>query len=288
MEFPMEPGKHSYMAEGTALLRAAHQVIDDDPKILLDPLALTLLGPDTEEKIRAEHERHTQPYLVKARTLAVMRSRYTEDELEAAIERGVTQYVILGAGLDTSAYRDGHPAEKLHTYEVDHPDTQRWKLERIRAAGITTRDNLHYVPVDFERQSLADGLAQSGFDRGQPTFFSWLGVTYYLERDSVIETFRYVAGTAPGSQLVFDFVLDDASLDETNRAAVQKISAFVKTQGEPWLTRFAPAELEHTLRDLGFSEANCFSHALATERYLQDRSDELALNIAIQMMGAIV
>jgi len=284
----MEPGKHSYMAEGTALLRAAHQVVDNDPKILLDPLALTLLGPDTEKKIMADHERHARRHLVKARTLTVMRSRYTEDELATAIDRGVTQYVILGAGLDTSAYRDGHPAENLSTYEVDHPDTQQWKLERIRAAGIRTRDNLRYVPVDFERQSLAYGLAQSGFDRSQPTFFSWLGVVYYLKRDSVLDTFRYVAGTAPGSQLVFDFVLDDASLDETERAAVRKISAFAETQGEPWLTRFGPAELENALRDAGFSEASWFGNDLATERYLKDRSDDLALDIAIQMMGAIV
>ncbi len=155
----MEPGKRSIMAEGTALFRAAHQVIDDDPKVLPDPLAVAMLGT-TAEEIEAYSERHAAPYLVQARTLAVMRSRYTEDELAASIGRGVTQYVVLGAGLDTSPYRSGHVAENLQTFEVDHPDTQRWKLTRLEKAEIKTRDNLQHVAIDFERRSLAEGLEQ--------------------------------------------------------------------------------------------------------------------------------
>jgi methyltransferase (TIGR00027 family) len=283
----MEKGKRSYMAEGTALLRAVHQVIDDEPRVLEDPLAVTLLGEDIEAQIKSDIERHSRWYLVKARTLAVMRSRYTEDELSAAIGRGVSQYVILGAGLDTSPYRRGHPAEKLQTYEVDHPDTQRWKLERLREAGIEPRGSIRHVGIDFERQSLGEGLAGAGFDRSQPAFFSWLGVAYYLERESVMQVCRYVAESARESQLVFDFVLDDASLNEAEREAVQKISAFVETQNEPWLTRFSPAELQEALRGVGFRHVKHFDRDLATERYLSNRSDGLALDVAIQMMSAI-
>ena len=116
----MEPGKRSVMAEGTALFRAAHQLIDDDPKILLDPLALAVVGTSAEE-IQADRERLLRPYSIQMRTLTVMRSRYTEDELTASTSRGVTQYVVLGAGLDTSPYRSGHTAEHLRTFEIDHP-----------------------------------------------------------------------------------------------------------------------------------------------------------------------
>jgi methyltransferase (TIGR00027 family) len=283
----MEPGKRSVMAEGTALFRAIHQLIDDDPKILSDPLAIAILGMNTEQ-IEAECERLSSTRSKQARILPVMRSRYTEDELAASINRGVTQYVVLGAGLDTSPYRSGHVAEQLRTFEIDHPDTQRWKLECLQKAGIRTPQNLTHVAIDFERESLADGLQRNGFKLDQPAFFSWLGVMYYLHQESVLETFRYVAGTAPGGQIVLDFMLDDASFDETKQISIQKASAYVASIGEPWLTRYSAEELAEILRNIGFSKVTYFSNELATERYLQDRSDGLSLDPFIQMMGAIV
>jgi len=284
----MELGKYSYMAEATALFRAAHQLFDDDPKILDDPLAFTLLGPDTEQTLYAELERHSSWHAKRARTLAVVRSRYTEDQLAAAIDRGVTQYVILGAGLDTSPYRPGHPGETARTYEVDHPDTQAWKLERLAEAGIEIRANLMHIAVDFERQSLLDGLTAHGFDMTQPAFFSWLGVIYYLHPEASIETCRQVASCVPGSQLVLDFVVSDAVLTRSEREAVEKITAFVKTRGEPWLSRFSPDELETLLRDVGFGEVDYFSRERATATYLKDRTDGLSLDPAIQLMSAVV
>ena len=283
----MEPGKRSVMAEGTALFRAAHQLIDDDPKILRDPLALTVLGA-TAEEIEANREQHSRPYSRQMRTLTVMRSRYTEDELAASTSRGVTQYVVLGAGLDTSPYRGGHTAEHLVTFEIDHPETQRWKLDCLRKAGIRSPDNLTHVAIDFERESLADGLERNGFDRSQPTFFSWLGVMYYLQNESALATFRYIAGLPSGSQVVLDFMLDDASLDEDKRESVRKASQYVASIGEPWLTRHSPEELETGLHDIGFSQVTYFSNELANQRYLKDRSDGLSLNPLIQMMSATV
>jgi methyltransferase (TIGR00027 family) len=276
------------MAEQTALFRAAHQLLDDDPKIFLDPLALMLLGSDAKKRIDEDREFYEKPNLVKARTFTIMRSRYTEDELSSAIDGGVTQYVILGAGLDTSPYRNGHPCERIDTYEIDHPDTQRWKLEMLAAAKIPIRENLRHIAIDFERKILIDGLAESDFDFNQPTFFSWLGVTYYLRPASVHSMFEQIANCAASSQLVFDFVVDDSVLDDAEQADVAKISLYAEKTKEPWLTRYGPSELQDILKSAGFSEANYFSHQLATETYLKGRSDGLAIHPAIQMMSAIV
>lgn len=284
----MEPGKHSYMAEGTALLRAAHQLLDDDPKILDDALAVTLLGKDTAARVDADLERQQSVYLRNARAFAVLRSRYVDDELTAALDRGIEQYVILGAGLDTTPYRPAHPSRALTVFEVDHPDTQRWKLGKLEQADIPVPPNLRHVAIDFERQSLADGLAAGGFEDGVATFFSWLGVTYYLTPDSVFETFRYVAGMPPASQITFDFTLADSELDAAGLDGYTKIARHLEEHGEPWLARFAPAQLAAELRDLGFAEVMHFSQESAHERYLKNRSDGLSLNPMMQLMSAIV
>ena len=284
----MEPGKHSYMAEGSAYLRAVHMSVDGQPKILDDPLAVTLLGPGFNDKMNADRERLSRPALIKARSLIVMRSRFAEDELTSAIDRGVAQYVILGAGLDTSPYRSGHPAQRIQTFEVDHPDTQRWKLERLNATDVQIRDNLHHVAVDFETDSLAERLSAHGFNINKPTFFSWLGVSYYLNRESVLDIFRFVARLPSPSQLVFDFVMSDSELGDTEREAMKKITELVEKYGEPWLCRFGPTELKHTLEETGFSKTFHFSHALATRRYFTERTDGLCLDFTTQMMSAIV
>ena len=284
----MEEGKHSFMAEGTAYLRAVHMTLDGEPKVLDDPLAAKLLGPGLEAKIAADKERLTSSALVKARALIVMRSRFVEDELMAAIDRGVTQYVILGAGLDTSPYLAGHPAEKLPTYEVDHPATQELKLERLAEAGIRIGKNIHHIAIDFERESITEVLDHAGFDRNQPTFFSWLGVSYYLYPESVLDIFEYVARVAPASQLVFDFMLADSVLGEKERQAMAKITVFLEKYREPLLCRFDPQELQDTLRRIGFSETFYFSWERATERYFKDRADGMYLDFTTQMMSAVV
>jgi methyltransferase (TIGR00027 family) len=284
----VEPGKHSSMAEGSAYLRAVHMAIDGQPKILADTLAATLLGPGFAEKVAADRERLASEPLVKARSLICMRSRFAEDELAKAIARGVGQYVLLGAGLDTSPYRPGHCAQRVDTFEVDHPDTQRWKLERLRTAGIRFGERLHHVPVDFEKDTLAERLAASGFDAGRPAFFSWLGVSYYLNREAVLDVFRFVASLPSPSQIVFDFVMGDAELGEAERKAIKTITEFVQRFGEPWRSRFGPAELQQLLRDVGFNRTEHLSHEQATTRYFAGRSDGLHLDFTTQMMSAIV
>ena len=284
----MEAGKHSYMAEATALLRAAHQVVDGDPKILDDPLALSLLGSDTEQRIQEDLERMKAKYLRGARAFAVMRSRFTEDALAEAVGSGVQQYVILGAGLDTFAYRNPFPEDDLTVFEIDHPDTQRWKLGRLEAAGVKPPANVCYLPVDFEKQSLTEGLAAGDFDFAAPAFFSWLGVTYYLNMEAVLETLRIVGDMTPSSQLVFDFVVDDSVLSESEKVGMARVSSVVAGYGEPWLSRFAPSGLQDTLLDLGFSTARYVSNSETHKIYFASRSDGLFTHSALQLMLATI
>lgn len=276
------------MAEGTAYLRAVHMILDGEPKIFDDPLAAQLLGPDLDEKIEADKPRLITDPLVKARALIVMRSRYVDDELVAAVERGITQYVILGAGLDTSPYLAGHLSRQLGVFEVDHPDTQRLKIERLAAAGIEAPVNLCYVPIDFETQSLADALAADGFDADQTTFFSWLGVSYYLQPDSVRDVLAYVAGLAPCSQLVFDFMLADSVLGDRELRALAKITAFLEKYREPLLCRFEPQLLQDLLHSVGFSGTEHLNWADAMDRYFKGRADGMHLDPTTQIMSAVV
>ena len=284
----MEDGRHSYMAESSAYLRAVHMSLDGEPKILDDPLAAWLLEAELEENIAADRERLLTDALVKARSLIVMRSRFAEDEMAVSLNRGVRQYVILGAGLDTSAYRNGNLVDQLQVYEVDHPDTQKLKLERLAGANIPMHENIRHVAVDFEQQSMADGLAEAGFDRDLPTFFSWLGVSYYLNRESVLDVFKYVAGGAPHSQLIFDFMLADSVLGEKERKALAKITAFLEKYREPLICRFEPLELQDTLYRIGFDQAFHLTWEAAMARYFENRPDGMYLDPTTQIMSAIV
>lgn len=276
------------MAEGTAYLRAVHMSLDGEPKILHDPLAGKLLGPDLDAKIAADKPRLVTDALVKARALIVMRSRYVDDELVDAVERGITQYVILGAGLDTSPYLDDHLSRQLRVFEVDHPDTQRLKIERLAAAGIGAPENLCYVPIDFESQSLAEALSQAGFNENRAAFFSWLGVSYYLQPESVRDVLSYVAGLAPGSQLVFDFMLADSVLGDRERQALARITAFLEKYREPLLCRFEPQLLQDLLYSVGFSGTEHLNWVDAMDRYFKGRADGMYLDPTTQIMSAVV
>jgi methyltransferase (TIGR00027 family) len=185
----MQTGQPSRTALGAAGLRAAHQVLDR-AAIFTDPLALRILGPDAEAMVRdAETDLSRQ----RLRWFIAIRARIAEDALAAAVQRGVGQLVVLGAGLDTYAYR-APPSDNLRIFEVDHPLTQAWKRERLAEAAIAPPAALRFVPVDFERETLADGLGAAGFDPARQTFFSWLGVVPYLTEQAVFATLGFIAG----------------------------------------------------------------------------------------------
>jgi methyltransferase (TIGR00027 family) len=255
-----------------ALQRAAHQLLDE-PRVLDDPLALGILGDAEVQALRANPEPYRTPMSLGLRSTVVVRSRLAEDEWAGAIERGVRQYVVLGAGLDTSAYR--HAQAPGRRFEVDLPATQGWKRARLREAGIEIPASLSYVPVDFERVSLAEGLLQAGFDLGQPAFFSWLGVTMYLDEPAVIETLRFIAGCAKGSAVLFEYVVPLAELPLMMRIAMQQLTAQLAKRGEPWKTYFPTDTLERRLATLGFSETRHWGPEELNRRYLADRRDAL-------------
>jgi methyltransferase (TIGR00027 family) len=169
---------------------------------------------------------------------------------------------------------------------VDHPATQQWKRERLREVALAVPANLRFVPVDFQRDTLAAALASHGFSRTQPAFFSWLGVTYYLTREAIFDTLRYVALLEAASEIVFDFALEDVALSAAFRASIARLMRSMVRRGEPWLARFEPAALQERLRALGFEETFYLSEALATERYLRGRSEALELGEAVQVMAA--
>ena len=264
-------------ASGTALsvakVRAAHQLIDDEPRILNDPVALRLIGQEAVEAIRADATLRSNARFAAFRAHIVMRNRYAEDCLSAAVERGVSQYVLLGAGYDTFAYRQTPWAAGLRIFEVDHPVTQAAKRESLASCGVAVPANLSFAPVNFESESLREGLARADFS--QAAFSSCLGVLVYLDEKSVEELFRFAGSMPPGSEIVFTFSQPDAALDARELEARAKINATVSEMGEPWRSYFEPGRLRELLLHSDFSEVSFLSPEEADERYFRGRTDAL-------------
>jgi methyltransferase (TIGR00027 family) len=232
-----------------ATRRAAHQVLDAPP-VFSDPLALKIVGGDTGRETSGE-----------LRMFLAVRSRYAEDELAAAVARGVTQYVVLGAGLDTFAYRNPWP--QLKVCELDHPATQAWKRERLAETGITIPDSLRFAPVDFENET----LASAGLRTDRITFFSWLGVVPYLTREAFENTIRFIASLPRGSAVVFDYSIPRASMRIPEQIAFDMLAARVAAAGEPFQLFFDPAELGEFLQGLGFNDREDLTREGLNARY---------------------
>jgi methyltransferase (TIGR00027 family) len=265
----MQPGQPSRTALGAAGLRAAHQVLDG-AAIFADPLAVRILGADANDLLR-EAEAEADPFRQRLRWFIAIRSRIAEDALAAAIKSGVRQLVVLGAGLDTSAYRVPH-SQGLRIFEVDHPATQAWKRERLAEVDIPLPASLTFVPVDFEHQTLADGLAAAGFDFAQQTFFTWLGVVPYLTDEAIFSTLGFIAGLPGGAHVVFDYVNPAASLTEPGRrAAHEALAARVAAAGESIRNHFDSDALHVRLQAMGFRDVEDFGWAEISARFLPGR-----------------
>ena len=265
----MQHGVPSRTAQRVALRRAAHQVLDH-PKIFDDPLAIPILGP----KAAAAVHDPTGMFDRRLRAFMAARSRYAEDQLACSIDQGVRQYVVLGAGLDTYAYRS-HP--HIRVFEVDHPATQEWKRWRLDQAGIAIPEAMRFVPVDFERHSLDQELARAGFDLNQPAFFSWLGVIMYLTLDAATATLRFIASLHPGSGVVFDYALSASALSPITRLARNALARRVARAGEPFRLYFDPSDLARLLLELGFGELEELSVKKIDEKYFSNRGDGLKI-----------
>jgi methyltransferase (TIGR00027 family) len=287
----MEEGRPSLTAVVAAMMRAAHLLLDNEPKILRDDLALRLSGVENEaalrvalEGLQAEIAQRTTPEFAHSlfrylRAFITWRSRYVEDALETALQRGVAQYVILGAGLDSFAYRRRDRAGGLRVFEVDQPATQQWKCARLHALGVELPPNLTFVPIDFENQTLREGLRAGGYRLGEPGVFSWLGVIQYLTEDAIFSTLRDVAALAPGTEIIFEYEILDSLLDAESQYMVAVLKAGAASRGEPWLSFFDPASLMARLRELGFTEVWDLGSEDANTRYFTDRTDGLRLPV---------
>lgn len=281
----LEAGSPSATAQSTAVHRAAHQILDD-PRILDDPLALRIIGPENESALRSNPNQFNKGRSLRA--FLVLRSRYAEDLLAQAVQRGVSQYVILGAGLDSFPYRNPYPKARLKVFEVDHPATQIWKRQRLSRTGIAVPDSLVFAPVDFERQTLADGLSQAGFLAHKPAFFSWLGVVIYLTKPAVTKTLEFVASLPRESEIVFDYSPPPSGMNFYQRIGHDRNAKAVADLGEPWITYFESPELADELRRLGFKQIEDFGPEEANQRYFQGRSDGLRINGTAHLMKARV
>lgn len=218
----------------------------------------------------------------------ILRVLYAEECLHKAIEAGVVQYVILGAGFDTFSLRHRELAEQVQVFEVDHPATQRIKRERVCQVAGAIPPNLTFASVDFEADRLDEVLTRSRFDAGQPTFFSWLGTTYYLTKDAIEETLGYIAAVAaPGSRLVLDYKLARHLIPEQSLPLNDKLERLVKRLGEPMLSEFAPEELDDAMAHSGWAALENLLPKEQAQRYLKDRSDIVAPppNFAFALFG---
>jgi len=272
----------SRTAVGVAVHRAAHLLLDDPPPILNDTIALRLLGPGGTELVAHLSDRLRSPYALAFRSHLVLRSRYAEDVLAESAAAGVGQFVSLGAGMDTFAYRQPAWAGSLRLFEVDHPASQAAKIERLVAAEVPIPPNLAFVPVDLDVDGLGDALERAGFDRARPAVVASLGVLMYLRPETVGSIFDFVAGLAPGSRFAFTFA----------RPAIpgrDRLAEAAARHGEPWLTRFTPEALVGELRRHGLTDVELLEPERAQERYFAARTDGLhapsRVNLAVATAG---
>ena len=284
-ETPREPGRDeapglegggarpaSRTALSVAWVRAAHQVLDLPPRILDDPVVVRLLGPAAADGLRTAAELLAAPAPRRLRAHVLLRNRYAEDRLLAAVGRGIRSYLLLGAGLDTFAHRQPEWAAALRIVEVDHPASQADKRARLAAAGFAPPPNLVYAPIDFEVEALEAGLRRQGLWPSQPAFLSSLGVLPYLTPAAVEGVFRTVGSFPPSSEIAFTF----ASPQEPRRPGEPpSLADRAAAAGEPWLSFFEPSQLEAMLRDLGFSLVHFLTPAESAATYFVGRKDAL-------------
>jgi methyltransferase (TIGR00027 family) len=276
----MSDYKVSHTALGSAYLRAAHQLFEAQPLLFDDPVALPLLGPKAIKLIQEVVDNYRTPEMLALRSHVVLRSRFTEDRLAAAVSRGITQYVILGAGFDTFALRQPAWAKNIKIIEVDHAGTQTMKRSHIAAAGLAMPENVIFADIDFENESLHDGLFRCGVSMKKPSFFSWLGVTMYLKEDAIDAVLRSVAMFPADSEIVLTFLTQSSD-------SPSPLSQRVANLGEPWVSCFEHDVLEAKLCGNGFYKVEFLTPAEAEERYFRQRPKDLHVPNKINILCAV-
>ncbi|WP_406347329.1 class I SAM-dependent methyltransferase [Streptomyces sp. NBC_00648] len=257
----------------TALWRAMHVQVDPAPHIVEDEIGLRIADPGDGWRERPDMDPQRTSGL---RAAMAARARFVEDLIAEQAEAGVTQYVILGAGLDTFAQRRPEIASRLRIFEVDQPGPQAWKRRRLAELGYAVPEWLHLVPVDFEaNENWWERLAAAGFDSSRPAVVVSTGVTMYLTKDATAATLRQIASLAPGSTLAMTFLLPTELVDAADRPGLRASEEGARASGTPFLSFYAPQEMLHLAREAGFRDAHHVSAATHAERYFAGRADGL-------------
>jgi methyltransferase (TIGR00027 family) len=273
MNTPKKIPAPEHTAVRVALWRALHVQIDPPPHVLDDEIGLKLV----DEKDWRQRPDMNPGFSKSMRASIVGRARFIEDLVEEQSKLGVTQYVILGAGLDTFAQRRPEIAARLHLFEVDQPEPQAWKQKRLSEIGFTTPSWLHFVPVDFEAgQSWWDQLTAAGFDKTKPAIVVSTGVSMYLSKEANQTTFRQIAVLAPGSTFAMTFMLSLDLLAPEERAILEFVMNKAQQSGTPFVSLFSPAEITAMAQENGFKKSRCVSAKEIYERYFANRSDGLS------------
>jgi methyltransferase (TIGR00027 family) len=256
----------------TAAARALHRE-EPPPWVLDDYLALELAGDEGVSITRRLRDELTAENLLTFSRWMSVRARLAEDVIERAVAAGIRQYAILGAGLDSLAYRRPDLLERLRVFEVDHPASQAWKRERLVELGVSLPANLIFAPVDFERQTLRAGLLAAGFDFAAGAVFSWIGVTMYLTLAAIEATLATVATCAPDSRIVLTYNPPPSALEDDGRAWHKRMSRLASEMGEPWISLLTPADAEALLHRCGFGSVEHFGPTEAICTYFAGRPD---------------
>jgi methyltransferase (TIGR00027 family) len=256
-----------------ALWRAMHLEVDAAPPVLDDTVGLRLVAPDDGWRARRDMDPQMTRFF---RASILARARFIEDQVIEQARRGVEQYVILGAGLDTFAQRRPDVASHLRIFEVDQPGPQAWKQQRLIDLELGIPEWLRFVPVDFEGgDNWWDRLFAAGFDAAKPTVVASTGVSMYLTKDAIFATMRQVAALAPGSTFAMTFLLPLELADPDVRPGLEFAAQGARASGTPFISFFTPAEIVALARDAGFQEAHHVSADTLTERYFANRADGL-------------
>ena len=282
----MTPGRASETAQFTTILRAHHHLFGGKTKILQDDLALALSGLPNPEAVLEQvgvlvdgfsqlgsHDA-ASAFVEQTEHAVCARSRLFEERIKQLNGNGLQQLVILGAGMDTTAYRFSEALQDITVFEIDHPDTQAFKRQRLQESGIAIPSNLQFAGFDFENQTLAKAMEDSAIDRDKHTLFSWLGVSMYLTDDTVKATLGVLGHFPAGSELVMDYMPDlNGDLEEVIPKSVAELTKKVSEMGEPMLSRYNDVSLGARLHDAGFAKVDIYgSDRIVSELLGGDRS----------------
>ncbi|NRR22896.1 class I SAM-dependent methyltransferase [Brevibacillus sp. MS2.2] len=264
-----------HTAVRVALWRALHVQVDSPPHVLEDEIGLRLADPEDGWRQRPDMDPESTSGF---RASIVARARFIEDLVTEQLGQGVTQYVILGAGLDTFAQRRPEIASRMRIFEVDQPGTQGWKKQRLSELGFDIPEWLRFVPVDFEAGgSWWEQLKTAGFDARRPAVVASTGVTQYLTKDAIVATLGQAATLAPGSTLAMTFLLPFNLTETKERPEVEEAEKGARASGTPFISFFTPPEMVALAREAGFREVQHVSSAELNQRYFTGRTDGLSL-----------